>query len=149
MRDKFRTFTHYIGNINRSIQRLKTEIMSRFRLRRSHLSCIYYIYREGAASATRLCALCGEDKSNISRTLKSLEDDGYILRESRTTPRARVRVTLSPKGIEIGEFLASQVDSIVEAASTDLSDEEIRIMYSSLESIDRNLTSLVRVCDED
>lgn len=142
MRDSYMVFTNLLASINRKIHRLKVEAMAAFELKRSHLSCIYYIYREGTVTPARLCTLCGEDKANVSRALKQLEDEGYVTKAPRVTPRGRLHVTLTERGAEIGGALAREVDRIVSFVSGEISEEEILAMYRTLGKIDVNLSLL-------
>ena len=141
MRDRYSLFTNLIASINRKIHRLKVDIMAKFDLKRSHLSCIYYIHREGSVTPAGLCKLCGEDKANISRALKQLEDEGYVTRAPRKSPRSRVYMTLTEKGGEIARMLSGDVDRMVGIASDGISDEDIETMYRVLERIDGQLSS--------
>ncbi len=145
MRDSYSLFTKLIASINRKIHRLEVEVMARFDLKRSHLSCIYYIHREESVTPAELCKLCGEDKANISRALKQLEDEGYVTRAPRKTPRSRVYMTLTEKGAEIGGMLRDEVDRVVELASGAIEKEDIRAMYRVLEAIDGQLSF---ACDD-
>ena len=70
MEERFQVFTVLIAGINRSILRIKTEEMSEFNLRSSHVSCLYYLYKKESLTAREICNLCGEDKANISRAVK-------------------------------------------------------------------------------
>lgn len=142
MHDSYMIFTNLIASISRKIHRLKVEAMAQFELKRSHLSCIYYIFREGSITPARLCTLCGEDKANISRALKQLEDEGYVARAPRVTPRSRVYVTLTDRGADIGAKLAHEVDRIIDFAAGDIAKEDISAMYRVLERIDERLSSL-------
>jgi DNA-binding MarR family transcriptional regulator len=75
MEERFQAFTVLVSNLNRCIYKIKTEEMAEYNLKSSHVSCIYYIYRYGSLTPKELCDLCGEDKANISRTLKYLEEN--------------------------------------------------------------------------
>ena len=142
MHDSYMIFTNLIASISRRIHRLKVDAMAQFELKRSHLSCVYYIYREGSITPARLCTLCGEDKANVSRALKQLEDEGYVERAPRVTPRGRIHVTLTDRGAEIGAKLACEVDRIIDFVAGDISKEDISSMYRVLERIDARLSSL-------
>ena len=138
MTDNFKQFTSLISGINRSISRLKSDAVSRFSLKRSHVSVIYFIYCEGGVTASRLALLTGEDKANISRTTHSLIEDGLVY-EERRSPRARVRLALTDRGLEIGEFLYHKVAEIVAQTSGDIPRERLEVMYDCLHIIDKNL----------
>ena len=85
----------------------------------------------GTVTPARLCTLCGEDKANVSRALKQLEDEGYV-----------TKAPLTERGAEIGGALAREVDRIVSFVSGEISEEEILAMYRTLGKIDVNLSLL-------
>ena len=55
MEERFQAFTVLITGISRSIHRIKTEEMSEFELRSSHVSCLYYLFKENELTAKELC----------------------------------------------------------------------------------------------
>ncbi len=136
--DYFQRFTALLSSINRSIARLKADAVSRFSLKRSHVSAIYFIYREGSVTASRLSTLTGEDKANISRAIHSLIKDGLVVEERRSL-RARVRLVLTERGREIGEFLHERATAMVSLASENIPEERLDVMYDCLHKIDESL----------
>ena len=121
--------------------------MAKFDLKRSHLSCIYYIHREGSVTPAGLCKLCGEDKANISRTLKALEDEGYITKQIRASARPSVRMVLTEQGEDVGRFLEARVAEAVKVATAGIEPENIAIMYEVLARIDENLAAVADDCN--
>ena len=144
MKERFKTFTVLITSIGRSIHKIKSEEMAEFDLKSSHVSCLYYLYKERSLIAKELCDICGEDKANISRSLKYLEERGYLVCNSRTEKRYQSPITLTEQGKEIGARIAAKIDKVLEIASDGLSEEDREIMYRSLLLICDNLR---RVCD--
>ncbi len=144
MKDRFQTFTRLISGISRSIYRIKMEAMAEFELRSSHMECLYYIYRSGSITSARLANLCDEDKANISRTTKYLEDNGYVLRVQSGGSGRHARLAVTDRGAEVGEFLTEQIERIISIVSDGIDDSELDAMYSSLEIIDK---SLGRLCE--
>ena len=138
--DNFQKFTSIISEINRSIARLKSDAVSRFSLKRSHVSAIYFIFRDGSMTASRLSDLTGEDKANISRAIHSLIEDGLVV-EERRSKRARVRLTLTERGREIGEYLNTRVTELIELAAGNIPEEKLDVMYDCLYTIDERLRS--------
>lgn len=138
MTDNFQKFTSLLASINLSISRLKSDAVSRFSLKRSHASAIYFIYRDGSLTASRLSTLAGEDKANISRAIHSLIEDGLVV-EERRSKRARVRLTLTDRGKEIGEYLNTRVTELIDLAAGSISKEKFDVMYDCLYSIDESL----------
>ena len=83
MRERFQTFTVLISKISRNIKKIKNQEMAEYGLRSVHVTCLYYLYSTDSLTATDLCELCEEDKATISRGLDFLEENGFIVCESR------------------------------------------------------------------
>lgn len=142
MEQRFETFTTLINTISRSIHKLKMAEMAEFTLKSSHVSCLYYLYQCKSLTAVELCGICGEDKANISRTVKYLESEGYLICLSQNPRRYQSPLTLTDKGREVGQRIAEKIDRILSLASEGVSEEHRRIMYESLHTIDRNLQAI-------
>ena len=89
-----------------------------------------------------LCAICEEDKANISRSLKYLEQEGYITSSPRRRRRYHCILELTDKGREVASKLAMKIDSMLERASEGLSEADRVIMYRSLTLISNNLQKI-------
>ena len=144
MQERFQTFTIYISKINRSIRRIKSKVMSEFNLKAPHVSCIYYLYITGGLTATELCEICDEDKGGISRSIESLQSDGYIKKSVDSTKRYKSPLTLTEKGNEVGEFLCEKIDKVLLDASQGISDEDRACLYKGLGVISKNLEELAK-----
>ena len=142
MEERFQTFTVLITNLSRSIHKIKTEEMAKFNLKSSHVSCLYYLYKERTLTAKELCDICEEDKANVSRSLKYLEQNGYLMCESATRKRYQSPLGLTEKGREVGRRIAERIDSILKKASEGLDEASREIMYRCLTSVSRNLQTL-------
>ena len=145
MEERFQTFTVLVANLNRCIYRIKTEEMAEYNLKSSHVSCLYYLFKYGSLTASQLCGLCGEDKSNISRAIKYLEENGYLFITSKTEKKYQTPIELTFSGYKIGKELNGKINKILNYASDGLSDENRKIMYDSLNLINERLNKL---CDE-
>jgi DNA-binding MarR family transcriptional regulator len=132
-----------INAISRSIHKLKAMEMAEFDLRSSHVSCLYYLYKMKSLTAKELCDICAEDKANISRAVKYLEENGYVRCDAKHAKRYQSPLTLTEKGEEIGERIACKIDRILFCAGDGVSEEDRQIMYRSLAVINENLH---RVC---
>ena len=142
MEERFQAFTVLITGISRSIHRIKTEEMSEFELRSSHVSCLYYLYKKGSLTAREICDLCEEDKANISRTVKYLEEKGYVFCESEEKKRYQSPLCLTDSGKEIGKAIVEKIDRVLDVASRGLTDEERAVMYKGLAVVNKNLNEL-------
>lgn len=141
MKDRYIRFTTLITRIMRNIRRIATDTVAHYDIKRSYVSLIYFLYKNGPLSAARLCSLCGEDKANVSRTLRALEEDGYIVREERRTAHSRIRMMLTEDGMGIGSYFAERVTEALEMATEGVDPADIDAMYRALERIDANLES--------
>ena len=141
MKERFETFTVLITSVSRSIHRIKTEEMAEYHLRSSHVSCLYYLYKEGALTATELCDICEEDKANISRCVKYLEANGYLEARDTKGKRYQAPLALTEKGREVAGGIACKIDGILKVSAAGLTEDELRIMYKALKTISVNLQS--------
>lgn len=144
METRFEMFTVLIAKISRCIYKIKTEEMQEFNLKSSNVSCLYYLYKKNNLTAKELCVMCGEDKANISRSLKHLENEGFISCQSRKQKKYQTALSLTEKGFTAGKFIAEKIDKILEEASVGLTEENRKIFYQSLTLIASNLENICR-----
>jgi DNA-binding MarR family transcriptional regulator len=145
MEARFEAFTVLIAKASRLIYKIKAEEMAEYNLKGSHVSCLYYIYKEKSLTARQLCDLCGEDKANISRTIKYLENGEYIFCQSRTQKRYQSALLLTEKGKRVGKELVEKIDRVLFNSSNGLTEEQLRIFYQSLSVICENLE---KICEQ-
>ncbi len=115
--------------------------MAEYDLRSTHVSCLYYIYSLGNATATDLCEHCEEDKATISRALEYLEANGFVMRDT-DAKRYKSPVLLTEKGREAGEKIANKINGVLDKISVGLSEEERVAFYRSLSVISQSLDAL-------
>lgn len=148
MEERFEMFTLLLTSISRSIHKIKTEEMAEFNLKSSHLSCIYYLYKNKSLTAKELCDICEEDKANISRSIKHLEENGYLSCYSKTQKRYQCPLRLTERGIQVGKKISERLEQIMESASMHLREEDREAMYRSLMLISENLQQLCEKYDK-
>lgn len=142
MKERFELFTILIAKANRLVHKIKTEEMCEFNLKSSHVSCLYYLYKAKALTAKELCDVCGEDKANISRTIKYLENNGFLECESSAKKRYQSALMLTKKGEETASKIAEKIDAVLNKASEGLTEENRVIFYKSLSIICSNLENI-------
>ncbi len=142
MKEQFKLFTGLISSINRNIRRVKTEIMADYELKCPHVSAIYYLYVEGRLTLKALCELCNEDKGAISRSVKSLAEDGLVDTNSIST-KYKNKLSLTEKGKAIGKEIALKIDIAVKKATHNLSEDDKNYIYSGLSTINKNLENFL------
>ena len=144
MEDRYELFTLLLSRIYRNIMKIKTAEMEHRGLKSTHISCIYYLYKNGnPLTAVDLCAVCEEDKAMISRAVNFLESNGYIVRDTGNKKAYRSLLHLTDKGRETGEFISAKIEETLNKASSGLSDEDRKNLYSSLRLISDNLNDIV------
>ncbi len=144
MEERFELFTSLLTNLSRNIHKIKTAEMSEFNLKSSHLSCIYYLYKMKTLTATELCECCDEDKANISRAIKHLEENGYLSCDIQSQKRYQAPLYLTERGIDVGRRISERLRHVVEAVSRGVPEEDRTAMYRALFTICENLQ---KMCD--
>ena len=145
MKERFQTFTVLVANINRCIRRIKTEEMSEYNLKSPHVSCLYYLYKAGPLTSKELHDICEEDKASISRSIKYLEECGYIFCETQGQKRYQSPLMLTEQGVEVAKKISDKIDNIFSIASAGISEENRAILYECLFHISNNLSEF---CDQ-
>ncbi len=145
MEERFHHFTLLISGINRCIRRLKAKEMNAFSLKGTHVSCLHYLNRKGPLTTTELAEFCHEDKANISRAVRYLEKQGYLVCSSDARRRYAAPFSLTERGRAVAEATAEKIGRAIRSASEGLSDAERATMYHALAVIEANLS---RLCDE-
>lgn len=140
MDERFETFTVLINQISRSIRRIKAEQMESINLKGPHVSCLYYLSKNGPLTAAELCDRCEEDKAAVSRSLDYLEQNGYL--QIPEGKRYRRPLVLTQKGSAAGSEVSRRIDSIVALASCDVLEEDRLAMYRALSIISKNLEKI-------
>lgn len=148
MEARFEMFTVLIAKASRFIYKIKAEEMAKYNLKSSHVSCLYYLYKANTLTAKELCDMCGEDKANISRAIKRLENEGYLYCASEAHKRYQAALLLTEKGAEVGKSLADKIDRILSEASIGLTEENRIIFYQSLSLICNNLEKICEHYEE-
>ena len=142
MQERFETFTVLINRISRSIRKIKNQEMAEYHLRSVHISCLYYLYTAKEATATDLCERCEEDKATISRALDLLEEQGYILCDTKQTKRYKSPLRLTEKGRAVGKKIADKIGAVLDAVGDSLTEEERVAFYRSLAVISEGLEAV-------
>ena len=139
MNERFETFTVLINRISRNIRKIKIQKMAEYNLKSAHVSCLYFLYQSERLTATELCERCEEDKATISRALDYLEQNGYLVCESKTAKRYKSPLALTEKGAQVGKQIAEKIDSVLDAVSVGLTDAERSEFYRCLSIISDRL----------
>lgn len=141
--DRFDKFTGLILNISRCIQKIKNSEMASLGLKGKQVQCLFHLYscKEGA-SVTKLSMLCGEDKGAISRTIKELENEGYVFLDEQGNKKYKNHIKLTEKGNEVGMVIFEKIGYMLGLGSAGIKEQDRSKLYDMLSQISNNLQKI-------
>lgn len=145
MLDRFVQFTAAISSIYRFIQKIERDEMEKYGLKGAHAQYLLAMERhpEGITAAT-LCEVCDKDKAAVSRILSEMESKGLVARADSGDSTYRARMVLTQEGLAAAEFVRRKAALAAEIAGKDLSDQERKAFYLTLEHIAGNIRAISR-----
>lgn len=143
MLSRFEQFSFVISGINRYIQKLERDEMVKYGYKGAFAQYLVALHRcpEGITAA-RLCELCDKDKAAVSRIVSEMEDKGLVTRSGGSGRLYNALISLTEEGKAAAAFVISRARAAVNAVGSDLSDEDRRVLYSTLDLIAGKLHSL-------
>ena len=105
MDNRFGTFTMLLSKISKNIRKIKNKRIEDYGLKSIHVSIIFFIYFNKTMTATELCEKCDADKATVSRTLEFLENENYLICDSKYSKRYNSPFELTEKGLELDDCL--------------------------------------------
>ena len=141
---RFDLFVQLISSLNKYIRKIKTEELSEFNLKGTHVMCIYYIDKFSKITAKELCDLTGEDKAAISRALDYLEGEGFIQHEIDELKRYKTPYVFTEKGLSFASRYCGRIDETVENADAGVEEDDKDVMFRALEIINNNLKEICK-----
>ncbi len=145
MVERFARFSLAISEISRCWHKLAAEEMAAYGLRGAHAIYLTTMYRcGGGVTGPQLCELCGRDKSDVSRTVATLQEKGFVTKEGVNQSLYRGLLKLTAQGRAAAEQVCERAALAVELAGGDLKEEERECFYRALESITGRLREISR-----
>ena len=143
---RFLAFLQTFDRIVKNIKRKEMSYMREHGLRGVHTNCLLYMdNRADGVTVTQLAKECDSDKALVSRTVKELCQDGFIVTESETIEKNyNKKYFLSEKGRELLEGLKKVICGYVAQARTNISPDEMKIFYSVLGKFERNIAQITQ-----
>ncbi len=140
MLQRFEKFTGCISKAYKYIGKIKTDYMSKFELKGSHVMCLFFLGKNpNGLKAGELCELCQEDKAAISKTLSSLKKRGLVESTAGRFKKYRAVYKITDDGHDIYNRIIKAIEQSVEKCSEDLTPEERAIFYRTFDKILANL----------
>lgn len=137
MLQRFEAFVTGITTCYKYIQRIKSAEMTEFGLKGTHVMCLFFLHHNPQGlTAAQLCQLCAEDKAAISRTISSLQEQGYLTGGEK---KYRASLFLTQTGLELARKIDAVIEQWVCFGGDGLSEEERSAFYFALDRISGNL----------
>lgn len=138
-RDRFEDFSNLIGSAMKSLQKIKNHGMEPYGLGSTHTLCIKRLNASpDGLTRKELSAECEIDKAQISRLIAELSEKGYV-RDKSETAGYRNKIVLTEDGKRIADEIEKKVVRVLKYVSGDIPQENIAVMYQTLETICENL----------
>ena len=145
MLGRYQQFSYIVSVINRQIQKIERDEMEKYGYKGSFAQYLMAMRRnpEGVTSA-QLSEMCDKDKAAVSRVVTEMIEKGLVVRKSAKDSLYRAKLTLSQEGERIVEFVANRAVAAIEAMGNELSDDQRKILYFTLDVIENKLGVLSR-----
>ena len=137
MIQRFQSFVVGISSCYKHIQHIKSMEMAEFGLKGAHVMCLFFLSQHPQGlTAANLCQLCAEDKAAISRTIASLQKDGFI---AACDKKYRALLQLTHKGKQVANQITQLIEQWVDFGSFGISEADRAAFYRVLGTIGNNI----------
>ncbi|TAF64819.1 MAG: MarR family transcriptional regulator [Cytophagales bacterium] len=92
---------------------------------------------ENGTPATKIAPLLGLESRSITRTLKNMEQEGYIYRVQDEKDKRFFRIFLTEKGLEGREFSKKVIKRFNQMVKENLSDEQLKNFFETMQIIQK------------
>jgi DNA-binding MarR family transcriptional regulator len=103
------------------------------------LPALIQVYRHPGITQDGISANAGLDKGTVARTVKQLEDNGFVIRQIDSGDKRINHIFATKKGLESEEQVFQIIEELHEVLYEGLSDSEIAEAISLLEHMRRNM----------
>lgn len=145
---RFLTFYQSFDRILKDIKKKEMSYMRDYGLRSVHLGCLLRMYKFPAGmTVTELARATGTDKALVSRTLKELIADEFVV--TMDTGEEKIynkKYLLTSKSKSILADIDKDIADYMATARTGISDEKMQEFYKVLASLEYNISLIA--CDE-
>lgn len=87
------------------------------------------------SNPTKLAPKMGMQANSLSRTLKTLEDKGLIIRKKTANDRREVVIFLTEQGVEARKVANSIIANFNEKIYKQVNEEELKVIFATMEKI--------------
>lgn len=136
---RFEIFSVLVSKASKNMKKIKNKKLEQYGLKIIHASILYYLYANKSLTATELCEKCDEDKATISRGLDYLEDNKFLVCNSKHLKKYNSPYELTEKGLELGKQITNKVNDVLSQLDGCLTEEERNQFYESFYKITNEL----------
>ncbi len=138
-RDRFEDFSNLICAALKSLQKIKNHGMEPYGLGSTHTLCLKRLDSSPEGLTRKeLAEACEIDKAQISRLIGELSEKGFVYEESGGRGY-RKKIFLTESGKIIAAEIDRKIRKVLKYVSGDIPPEHIAVMYTTLETICKNL----------
>ena len=144
--ERFTAFTVILSSVERNLHKLKSEKMSAYGLRATHLTCMIHIeISPDGLTPTEIAQACSIDKAFVSRITADLIAHEFIkINEKFNDGRKyRQKYILTVKGFNVLKEVKESFDSIMENIQENITDYEMRCFLKVLHTVNDNISKEV------
>lgn len=136
MLGRYEQFSFIISVINRHIQKIERDEMVKYGYKGAFAQYLMIMrHHSDGVTAAQLSELCDKDKAAISRVVSEMIEKGLVLRNSASDTAYRAKLVLTEEGHRIADIVSQRGIQAVDAVGNELSDEERKNFYSTLDYI--------------
>lgn len=132
----------YISRIHRCFRQWQSDKMEDAGLNGIAQNYLFHICRKPGISQEKLCEHIMVNKSNVARKLSSLENEGWILRETSENDKRSYQIHPTDKAKEVYPQITSHMKEWNELILEDLSEDEKDILLKLLPKIAKKAKQL-------
>ena len=103
--------------------------------------------KEGTPS-TQLGPRMGMEPTSLSRTLKTMENKGYIYRKADTNDKRKVYIYLTPQGLDLRKEVREVVREFNEKLLQSIPSSKLKAFYEVMEIVDENVEEELKLINK-
>lgn len=142
--ERFESFVLLVDSAHKHISKIKQMISADSSIKSVHTLWLYILskYNDGL-TPTELAEKTNIDRSLVSREIRELVSEGYV---DHSYPKGKrgynTKITLTDKGRDLARQIAASALAVQSAVSQSISAEELKVFYTTLYKICKNLEGI-------
>lgn len=132
----------FFHSIMKKMKKIADDELVLERLTHREMRILLAIYYTGVSKQDEMVEYIDIDRSNISRSLKKLEEYGYILKKKNKTDMRSFSIVLTEKGKEIKNKIIEIRSNLKKVFGLDMSKEELKLLTVFLDRGDKSLNDI-------